>query len=145
MNEIKFPCLPTTLFCLFWKVFIKITMLSDRPNTLGVEQLSPLLITAAIQRLITAKHYAYVCSSGPFGYHAFKEMLQNGVRGSILLLESQDLGTLTTTANMASHTTTALTVTPHPTVTSDINLIDDNSSSCSGSKVSSQYCGMCPK
>ena len=36
-------------------------------------------------------HHAYVCSAGSQGYHALKEMLQNGTPGHTVLLESGDL------------------------------------------------------
>ena len=53
--------------------------------------LPPLLLTAIWSLLPTSRHHAYVCSAGSQGYHALKEMLQSGVPGNTLLLESGDL------------------------------------------------------
>ena len=38
-----------------------------------------------------ARHHSLVCSAGPQGYHALKEMLLSGVEGNTLLIESGDL------------------------------------------------------
>jgi hypothetical protein len=56
-----------------------------------MEQLTPLLLTHIWSLLPAPTHHAYVCSAGSLGYHALKEMLQNGVPGSTLLIESGDL------------------------------------------------------
>ena len=50
-----------------------------------------LMMTHVLGNLPTAKHDAWVCSSGSKGYCAVKEMLQNGVPGHTLLIESCDL------------------------------------------------------
>ena len=39
----------------------------------------------------SARQHALVCSAGTLGYSAMKEMLQNGVPGRVLLMESGDL------------------------------------------------------
>ena len=36
-------------------------------------------------------HLAYACSAGTLGYHSLREMLQSGIPGTALLLESGDL------------------------------------------------------
>ena len=51
-----------------------------------------LMMTHVLRNLPTAQHNAWVCSSGSRGYCATKEMLQNGIPGHTLLIESGDLG-----------------------------------------------------
>ena len=50
-----------------------------------------LMLTHVLHALPTARHHALVCSSGSKGYHALKKMLQNGIPGHTLLIESSDL------------------------------------------------------
>ena len=50
-----------------------------------------LMLAAVLRPLPTAKHHAWVCSAGSKGYCATKEMLQNGMPGHTLLIESGDL------------------------------------------------------
>ena len=50
-----------------------------------------LMVTDVLRNLPTSQHNAWVCSSGSKGYCAVKEMLQNGIRGHTLLIESGDL------------------------------------------------------
>ena len=50
-----------------------------------------LMMTSVLRPLPTAKHHAWVCSAGSKGYCAVKEMLQNGIPGHTLLIESCDL------------------------------------------------------
>jgi hypothetical protein len=50
-----------------------------------------LMLTHTWSLLPTSTQHAYVCSAGSLGYHALKEMLQNGIPGSTVLLESGDL------------------------------------------------------
>ena len=49
------------------------------------------MMTYVLHNLPTAKHHAWVCSSGSTGYCAVKEMLQNGIPGQTFLVESGDL------------------------------------------------------
>ena len=68
--------------------------IAARKTLAGVDDVSslpPLLLTAIWSLLPTSTHHAYVCSAGSQGYHALKEMLQNGMPGHTLLLESGDL------------------------------------------------------
>ena len=53
--------------------------------------MNTLMLTHVLHALPTAMHHAWVCSSGSKGYHALKEMLQNGIPGHTLLIESGDL------------------------------------------------------
>ena len=64
------------------------------PESENVVVLSPLLVTTILQHLSTARHHALVCLAGSKGYAAFKEMLQNGVAGQTILLESRDVTTI---------------------------------------------------
>ena len=50
-----------------------------------------LMMTHVLGNLPIAKHHAWVGSSGSKGYCAVKEMLENGVPGHTLLIESGDL------------------------------------------------------
>ena len=50
-----------------------------------------LMMTHVLRNLPTAQQNAWVCSSGSKGYCATKEMLQNGIPGHTLLVESGDL------------------------------------------------------
>ena len=49
------------------------------------------MMAHAFQCLPTSKYHTWVCSAGPKGYCAVKEMVQNGVPGHTLLIESGDL------------------------------------------------------
>lgn len=55
-----------------------------------------LMLTQVCRYLRTARHHAHVCSAGSTGYCAVKEMLQSGVPGRTLLIESGDLRTVNT-------------------------------------------------
>ena len=50
-----------------------------------------LMMTDVLRNLPTAQHNTWVCSAGPKGYCAVKEMLQDGIPGHTLLIESGDL------------------------------------------------------
>ena len=50
-----------------------------------------LMMTHVLRNLPSAQHNAWVCSAGSKGYCATKEMLQNGIPGHTLLVESGDL------------------------------------------------------
>ena len=56
--------------------------------------LTPLLMTHILGLLPSSLLHALVSSSGSHGYFPLKEMLQNGVPGRTLLLESCDLRTI---------------------------------------------------
>eukprot|EP00658_Telonema_sp_P-2_P064402 TRINITY_DN53370_c0_g1_i1.p1 TRINITY_DN53370_c0_g1~~TRINITY_DN53370_c0_g1_i1.p1 ORF type:complete len:127 (+),score=31.57 TRINITY_DN53370_c0_g1_i1:274-654(+) len=60
-------------------------------KTATMSQANTLMLTYVIHTFPTSTHHAYVCSAGSKGYHALKEMLQNGRPGNTLLLESGDL------------------------------------------------------
>ena len=64
---------------------------SHYPSAATPMMLTTLLHTHIWSLLPTSTHHAYVCSAGSQGYHALKEMLQNGKPGHTLLLESGDL------------------------------------------------------
>ena len=53
------------------------------PNTL--------MLSNVLKPICTSRHHSLVCSSGSQGYHALKEMLQNGSPGHTLLIESDDV------------------------------------------------------
>ena len=55
------------------------------------EPINILMMTHVLYYLPAARNHAWVCSSGSTGYCAVKEMLQNGIPGSTLLIESGDL------------------------------------------------------
>lgn len=59
-----------------------------------MELLTPLLMTHILGLFPSSHLHALVCSSGSRGYHPMKEMLQNGVPGNTLLIESCDLRTI---------------------------------------------------
>ena len=50
-----------------------------------------LMMTHVLQHLPAAQHHAWVCSAASNGYCAVKEMLQNGIPGHTLQIESGDL------------------------------------------------------
>ena len=50
-----------------------------------------LMMTHVLQHLPAAQHHAWVCSAASNGYCAVKEMLQNGIPGYTVLIESGDL------------------------------------------------------
>lgn len=50
-----------------------------------------LMMTHILHDLPSALHHAWACSAGSKGYLAVKEMLQNGIPGHTLLIESGDL------------------------------------------------------
>jgi hypothetical protein len=50
-----------------------------------------LMMTHPLRYLPLAYHHATICSSGSKGYSAVKEMLQNGVPGNTMIIESGDL------------------------------------------------------
>jgi hypothetical protein len=50
-----------------------------------------LMMTHPLRYLPSARHHSTVCSAGSKGYCAIKEMLQNGVPGHTLLIESGDV------------------------------------------------------
>ena len=64
---------------------------NDTPREATTESPTVLMITYVLRNLPTAKHQAWVCSAGPKGYCAVKEMVQNGIPGHTLLIESGDL------------------------------------------------------
>ena len=53
--------------------------------------MNTLMLTHVVSCLPTARHMSLMCSSGPQGYDAMKEMMNNGMPGRTLLLESGDL------------------------------------------------------
>ena len=53
------------------------------PNTL--------MLTHVMRMQATSHHLAYMCSAGPQGYHAVKEMLLGGGPGHAMMIESDDL------------------------------------------------------
>jgi hypothetical protein len=53
-----------------------------------------LMMTHPLRYLPLAHHHAAICSAGSKGYCAVKEMLQSGVPGHTLLIESGDLRTV---------------------------------------------------
>ena len=57
------------------------------------------MTTYVLMLLQTEKYCGYMCSAGSLGYHALKEMLQNGMPGCILLSESEDLRTVGATTD----------------------------------------------
>ena len=58
----------------------------------GAEHTSNTLMLSNVwSYLPTSRHHAWVCSAGSKGYCTLKEMLQNGIPGNTLLLESGDL------------------------------------------------------
>ena len=50
-----------------------------------------LMLSYVFRSLPTARHHTWACSAGSKGYCATKEMLQNGIPGHTLLIESNDL------------------------------------------------------
>ena len=54
-------------------------------------EVTVLMLTHVLHNLPTARHNAWLCSSGSKGYCAVKEMLQNGIPGHTILIESGDL------------------------------------------------------
>lgn len=54
-------------------------------------ELSPLLLNHMWSLLPTSRHHSWVCSSGSRGYCSFKEMLQGGVPGTTVFIESHNL------------------------------------------------------
>ena len=50
-----------------------------------------LMLSHVFHSLPTARHHAWACSAGSKGYCATKDMLQNGIPGHTLLIESNDL------------------------------------------------------
>ena len=63
------------------------------PSIMNVSMmmLNTLMLTHVLKPLPTSRCQALVCSSGSKGYCAVKEMLQNGIPGHTLLIESRDL------------------------------------------------------
>ena len=61
------------------------------PSSDDTGLLPSLPITDVASYLPTARHHAWMCSSGSRGYGAFKEMLQNGLPGYTILLETRDV------------------------------------------------------
>ena len=57
----------------------------------GADRLTALLISGILSCLPSPVHLAYACSAGTLGYHSLREMLQSGIPGTALLLESGDL------------------------------------------------------
>ena len=53
--------------------------------------MNTLMLTHVVSCLPTARHMSLMCSSGPQGYDALKEMMNNGMPGRTLLFESDDL------------------------------------------------------
>ena len=58
-----------------------------------------LMMAHVLRNLPTAQHNAWVCSAGSKGYCAVKEMLQNGIPGHTLLIESGDLRDVDSASN----------------------------------------------
>jgi hypothetical protein len=48
-------------------------------------------MSSVFKTLPLSRQHSFVCSAGSKGYHAMKEMLQNGIPGHTLLIESGDL------------------------------------------------------
>ena len=55
------------------------------------EHITVLMMTYVLSILPTAQQNTWVCSAGSKGYCAVEEMLQNGIPGHTLLIESGDL------------------------------------------------------
>lgn len=55
------------------------------------QPMNTLMLTHVMSCLPTSRHYALMCSAGSQGYCALKEMLDNGMPGHTLLLESGNL------------------------------------------------------
>ena len=66
-------------------------MQSTQTEVSDASRAEDLTITHIIQYLPTAYQFARVCSIGSKGYCAVKEMLQNGIPGTLHLIESRDL------------------------------------------------------
>ena len=65
--------------------------------------MNTLMLTHVVSCLPTARHMSLMCSSGPQGYDALKEMMHNGMPGRILLLESDDLYNVGGSASSSDH------------------------------------------
>ena len=62
-----------------------------QPDREDGESVSVFMMTHVLRNLPTAQHKAWVCSAGPKGYCATKEMLQNGIPGHTILIKRDDL------------------------------------------------------
>ena len=82
--------------------------------------LPPLLLTAIWSLLPISRHHAYVCSAGSTGYHALKEMLQNGKPGNSLLLESDDLRNLNSSTMPDDDSKSVAIILTYPPVSSAV-------------------------
>ena len=93
-NAIGFPPPPaatTTTTPINYNKVDECTAPTLNHNTQDVVIVNILMLTDAIRVLRADNHHAWVCSSGSKGYCATKEMLQSGIPGHTLLIESGDL------------------------------------------------------